>query len=118
MLASKGFSIGGNTKHLVSTSYFPCRHLPVLSSLSSHISQSSVIHGYENVFMHINTRTNQTPKVRLVGVVCMWGNLGKPPYLPNLKITLIISKNSSLDFGIQVDYFARSLLEKRKGSEF
>ena len=109
LLASKGFSIVGNTKNLASASYFTCRHLSV---------QSSVIQGYENVFMPIITGANPTPKVRLVSVVCMQENLGKPTYPSNLKITLIINKNSLLDFRIHVDYSVRSLLKERKGSEF
>ena len=66
--------------------------------------------------MLIITRTNQAPKVRFVSVVCMQGNLGRPTHPPNLKTTLIINKNSSLDFGIHVDYSARSSLKERIGA--
>ena len=29
---------------------------------------------YQNVFMPFITRTNQTPNVKVVSVVCMWGH--------------------------------------------
>ena len=53
-----------------------------------------------------------------IGLNCMpEGDLGNPSYPPNLKITLNIYKNISLDFGIH-DYFARGSLKERKGSKF
>ena len=33
------------------------------------------------------TRTNQTPNIQLVSVVCMEGSLGRPTYPPKSKIT-------------------------------
>ena len=72
------------------------------------------------MFVPIITLTNQTPKVRLVSLLSRIyvGNLGKPVYPPNFKVTDFINKNSLLDFGIHVDYSARSSLKERKGSEF
>ena len=109
LLASKVFCIGGNTVHLAFTSYLPCKHLSV---------QSSVINGYQNVFILISSGTNLTPNVQSVSVVCMQENLGKPTYPPNLKIMPIINKNGLLVFGIYIDYCGRSSLKERKAWNF
>ena len=41
-----------------------------------------------------------------------------PTYPPKVKITLIINNNSSLAFGMGVDYFVKSSLRKEKARNF
>ena len=109
LCTSKGFCIDGNTTHFACASYLLCRHVCI---------QFSVTYEYHNAFMRIITRTNQTPNIQLVSVVCMQVYLSMPSYPPNSKITDYKQEWFTGPWNACILFCKKKFAEEREGSEF
>ena len=91
------------TTHMAFTGYLPCRHLSIQVSVTW---VSKCVHTYL-------IRTSHTPNVQLVPVVSMV-SVSMLTYPPNLKITLIITKNGTLTFGMRADYSVKCSMRRER----